>query len=127
MAAEIPRLALGGGGGGAGGERLPAAGEDSAPAATNAGKRPVVGLGFGSSLAAMAAAAAAGKTLVGRFVSERKERGGERAKGKSLLPQARIKKPAARTACRVSSRRGSFSPKPLTFVELSFTNVQDGR
>ncbi|EAY97828.1 hypothetical protein OsI_19749 [Oryza sativa Indica Group] len=60
MAAEIPRLALGGGGGGAGGERLPAAGEDSAPAATDAGKRPVVGLGFGSSLAAMAAAAAAG-------------------------------------------------------------------
>ncbi|BAS93742.1 GRAS family protein TF80 [Oryza sativa Japonica Group] len=60
MAVEIPRLALGGGGGGAGGERLPAAGEDSAPAATNAGKRPVVGLGFGSSLAAMAAAAAAG-------------------------------------------------------------------
>ncbi|XP_052156435.1 GRAS family protein TF80-like [Oryza glaberrima] len=59
MAAEIPRLALGGGGGGAGGERLPAAGEDSAAAATNAGKRPVVGLGFGSSLAAMAAAAAA--------------------------------------------------------------------
>lgn len=45
----------------------------------------------------------------------------------SVLPQARIKKPAARTACRVSSRRGSFSPKPLTFVELSFTNVQDGR
>ena len=51
MVAEIPRLALGGGGGV--GERLPAAGEDSA-AATNTGKRPVVG----SSLAAMVVAAA---------------------------------------------------------------------
>uniref|UniRef100_A0A0E0L1W4 Uncharacterized protein n=1 Tax=Oryza punctata TaxID=4537 RepID=A0A0E0L1W4_ORYPU len=57
MAAEIPRLVLGG----RRGERLPAppmaaAAEEDSPAATNTRKHPVVG----SSLAAMAAAAAAG-------------------------------------------------------------------